>query len=214
MDTLHNVDSSFLVRHCEELNEIFAAYIDVINPFIVQFEILKNEFPVELQNEIRAIYGHLSRAALAEDEEDVRKNIQKIKSHTKRAILDCYKYSCIIFTDHYTEFFDRYQGVDLSYLDNGTFLHEIHTLHKAASDTLRSAKKAELSNISEQDLFDLYEDAYNRFAVLDQKLQETEESASFLKHKATRKDRLAVLSFVIGVIGTAAGIAGIALTLG
>ena len=212
MDMLHNVDSSFLGQHYEELNEIFATYLNVINPFIVQFEILRNEFPVELQNEIRAMYGHLSRAALAENEEDVQRNIQKIKSHTKRAVLDCYKYSCIIFTDHYTDFFERYKGVDLSYLDNGTFLHEIHSLRKTASDKLRGAKRAETSNISEQELFDLYEDAYNCFGNLDKRLQEVEESATFLKHRATKKDHLAVLSFVIGIIGTIAGIIGIAIS--
>lgn len=213
METLRNVDSSFLGQYYEELNETFSTYINVINPFIVQFEILKNEFPVELQNEIRAIYGHLSRAALAENEDDVKRNVQRIKSHTKRAVLDCYKYSCIIFTDHYTEFFERYKGVDLSYLNNGTFLNEIHKLHKVASDKLRTAKKAETSNISEQDLFELYDDAYNCFAGLDQKLQEAEESATFLKHRATRKDRLTVVSFIIGVVGAIAGIVGIAIAL-
>lgn len=213
MDTLRNVDSSFLGKYYEELNDTFSTYLDVINPFIVQFEILKNEFPVELQNEIRAIYGHLSRAAIAENEEDAKRNIQKIKSHTKRAVLDCYKYSCIIFTDHYTDFFERYKGVDLSYLDNGTFLNEIHTLHKTASDKLRKAKRAETSNISEQELFELYEDAYNCFGTLDEKLQKAEESATFLKHKATKKDRLAIFSFVVGIIGTIAGIVGVAIAL-
>lgn len=213
MDVSHEVDSSFLGRYHEELNEAFSTYINVINPFIVQFEILKNEFPVELQNEIRAIYGHLSRASLAKKEDEVKRNIQKIRSHTKRAVLDCYKYSCIIFTDHYTDFFERYKGVDLSYLHDGTFLHETHCLHKAASEKLRAAKKAEISNVSDQDLFDLYEDAYNRFADLDQKLQEAEESAAFLQHRATTKDRFAKVSFVVGVIGMIAGIASIVIAL-
>ena len=57
------VDSNFLLAHKEQLDEVFQVYLDDINPFIVQFEILKNEFPIELQNEIRAMYGHLARAA-------------------------------------------------------------------------------------------------------------------------------------------------------
>ena len=49
------VDSNFLLAHKEQLDEVFQVYLDDINPFIVQFEILKNEFPIELQNEIRAM---------------------------------------------------------------------------------------------------------------------------------------------------------------
>ena len=91
------VDSNFLLAHKEQLDEVFQVYLDDINPFIVQFEILKNEFPIELQNEIRAMYGHLARAAIAATPEEAERNLAKIKSHTKRALLDCYKYSCIIF---------------------------------------------------------------------------------------------------------------------
>ena len=60
------VDSSFLFSYKKELDEAFRNYLEVINPFIVQFEVLRNEFPIELQNEIRAIYGHLARASIAE----------------------------------------------------------------------------------------------------------------------------------------------------
>lgn len=55
--------------------------IEDINPFIVQFEISTNEFPAELQNEIRAIYGHLVRAVMEGIPEHVSRNIEKMKSH-------------------------------------------------------------------------------------------------------------------------------------
>lgn len=105
------VDSSFLFSYKKELDEAFRNYLEVINPFIVQFEVLRNEFPIELQNEIRAIYGHLARASIAETPQIAAKNVEKIKSHTKRALLDCYKYSCIIFIDNYNNFFERYLSV-------------------------------------------------------------------------------------------------------
>lgn len=65
-ETVGKVDSSFLFSYKKELDEAFRNYLEVINPFIVQFEVLRNEFPIELQNEIRAIYGHLARASIAE----------------------------------------------------------------------------------------------------------------------------------------------------
>ena len=209
MATEVEVDSSFLVSYKQDLDEVFRAYLEDINPFIVQFEVLKNEFPIELQNEIRAIYGHLARASIAETPEVAERNIQKIKSHTKRALLDCYKYSCIIFTDNYFDFFERYKGVDLSYLENGTFLSEVQSLYNKAKDSYFEAKKAETSNISEDDHFEMYQIAYNKFVALEQRIRSVEDSASFLKHKATQKEWLAKVSFGVGVVGTVVGIIGL-----
>lgn len=98
------------------------------------------------------MYGHLARAAIAETPEQAERNIQKIKSHTKRALLDCFKYSCVIFSDSYTDFFKRYEGVDLSYLEDGRFLPEIHAHYNKAKDAYFEAKQAETSNISEESL--------------------------------------------------------------
>lgn len=201
MGTERVADSAFLAEYKSELDEVFQTYLDVINPFIIQFEILKNEFPVELQNEIRAIYGHLSRASVAEDEDQVRQNIQKMKSHTKRALLDCYKYSCIIYTDGYMDFFERYKGVDLSYVHAGRFLPEVHDMYKTAAADLQAAKCAETSNMPEEDLVDMYERAYLEFLALNEVLEEAIKEADFLKHRATRKDIISNISFVIGAIG-------------
>lgn len=206
-------DSSALISYKNDLDEVFRAYIEDINPFIVQFEVLKNEFPIELQNEIRAIYGHLARASIAETPEVAERNIQKIKSHTKRALLDCYKYSCIIFTDNYFDFFERYKGVDLSYLEKGTFLSTIQVLYNKAKNSYFEAKKAETSNIAEDEQFELYQVAYNQFVVLQKKIQSAEDDAAFLKHKATRQDILAKVSFGIGAVGTVVGIIGLAISL-
>lgn len=199
------VDSSFLFSYKKEQDEAFRNYLEVINPFIVQFEVLRNEFPIELQNEIRAIYGHLARASIAETPQIAAKNVEKIKSHTKRALLDCYKYSCIIFIDNYNNFFERYKNVDLTYLNQGNFLPEVTKLYKNAVNLYFEAKKLETSNTSEERQLDLYQDSYNQFVDLDKKLKAAETGASFLQHKATRKDVLAKWSFGIGVVGTLFG---------
>lgn len=207
------VDSSFLTQYGQDLDESFRAYLEDIVPFIVLFESQKSEFPIELQNEIRAMYAHLARAAIAETPEQAQRNVYKIKSHTKRALLDCYKYSCLISYDNYTDFFKRYEGVDLSYLDQGRFLPEVQTHFNRAKAAHFAAKSAETSNISEGQLFELYQDAYNQFASLDEKLRSVEEDAAYLQHKATRKDQLAKVSFAVGIVGTVVGIIGLIVAL-
>lgn len=213
METNVKNNSSFLANHSEEINEIFRVYLEDINPFIVQFEILKNEFPIELQNEIRSMYGHLCRASIATDEDTIKRNIQKLKSHSKRALLDCYKYSCIVYLDKYDEFFAKYRNIDLTYIDNGTFLRNAEEKKCILNETLNEAKRAELSNLSEEDLLAKYQKAFNTAVDLYTLLNEFEESAEHLKHKAARKDKLCIASFVVGVLGFIVGIVGIIITI-
>ena len=42
------IDSAFLVKYKDQLDEVFRTYIEDINPFIVKFESQKNVFPVEV----------------------------------------------------------------------------------------------------------------------------------------------------------------------
>lgn len=203
------INSSVLSEQSELLNTIFRMYIEDINPFIVRFEVSKGEFPVEVQNEIRAIYGHLVRATMAISPDQVLSNIEKMKSHSKRALLDCFKYTSIICSDNYDDFMNRYKNIDLTYLENGKFLTDIVKSCRKARENLRNAKIAETSNISEDELFILYQDAYKQFEELNDKLQQAEESAAFLQHKASKKDKVSNISLWVGIGGFIVGVIGI-----
>lgn len=203
------INSSVLSEQSELLNTVFRMYIEDINPFIVRFEVSKGEFPVEVQNEIRAIYGHLVRATMSTSSDQVLRNIEKMKSHSKRALLDCFKYTSIICSDNYDDFMKRYQNIDLTYLENGQFLADIVTMCKKARKDLQNAKIAETSNISEDNLFSLYQDAYRQFEELNDKLQQAEESAAFLEHKASKKDKISNISLWVGIGGFIVGVIGI-----
>lgn len=203
------INSSVLSEQSELLNTIFRMYIEDINPFIVRFEVSKGQFPIEVQNEIRAIYGHLVRATMSTSSDQVLRNIEKMKAHSKRALLDCFKYTSVICSDNYDDFMNRYENIDLTYLENGQFLTDIVRRCREARRDLQKAKLAEISNISEENLFALYEDAYKQFEELNDKLQQAEESASFLQHKASKKDRVSTISLWVGIGGFVVGIVGI-----
>lgn len=206
MGVKDRLDFAFLTACEEDLREIFQIYLEDINQLIVQFEITKNEFPVEIQNEIRAMFGHMARAAMAETPEIAQSNVAKMKSHTKRALLDCFKYCCVIYTDRYTDFFQKYNGVDLSYLNDGKFLPEVHAKYSAAKQSLLDAKALEVSNASDEELFDAYQEAFNMYGDLCYLLDCASESADYLQHKATKKEKMANISFAIGAVGTIVGI--------
>ncbi|MCD8026334.1 MAG: hypothetical protein LUF33_05265 [Clostridiales bacterium] len=202
-------DSSFLTEYQDDLNNVFKMYIEDINPLIVEFESSKNIFPAEVLNEIRAMYGHLARASMSNNESDVSKNIQKLKSHSKRALLDCLKYKGIIYHDEYTDFMHRYREVDLTLISRGEFLKNAVSLYNTAVDLWQEAKIAETSDITEEELYDKYQLAYSTYSELHDLLQETEKEATYFKHKAVKKEIISKWGFIVGVVGLLVGIVGI-----
>ena len=58
-----------------ELEEIYSQYHNSIKIFIGQLEVLQNKFPVEILNEIRAVFSHIAKAYVCESEEVAWKNV-------------------------------------------------------------------------------------------------------------------------------------------
>ena len=197
-----------LMAYAEILDDVFRIYIEDITPFVIRFEIENAEFPIEVQNEIRAMFNHMARAALADDDEQIKRNIEKMRSHAKRALLDCFKCISIICEDNYVLFMKQYENVDLTLINEGRFLTNIKNLRNSAVDAMKKAKKAESLNTSENDLFNLYQIAYMRYEELSYNIHSAETTVEYLYHKAAKRDRIAKWSLYLGVIGTIIGIAG------
>lgn len=94
-----DIDVTPLNKYKDELNRLLSEYANIVNPLIVEYEVEKNEFPIEILNEVRAIIGHIVRATATKDEEEIAENIKKAHSHVKRAMLDGFKYLCVIYDD-------------------------------------------------------------------------------------------------------------------
>lgn len=199
-------DVSFLQSCGKDLSECFRIYTEDINPFIVKFETENGNFPIELQNEIRSIYGHLCKAALADTPQIAAENVKKIKSHSKRALLDCFKYISVIHTDNYSDFMERYKGVDLTYIDNGKFLSNIDALYAQTKEKLQAAKVMELKGVTDEELFKAYQEAFSVSSKMNSALLNAEQSAAFLKKKATKKEIAGNISLVVGVVSLIASI--------
>ena len=140
---------------------IYDAYLSVISPFIIQLETLDGEFPVEILNEIRSIFTHLARCSVTDKDIVYEENIAKAERHVKRAILDCFKYLCVAYDEYFRRFSKINRNVDLSFVDNGKFLHELNRLHIEAVNNKTFAQKKELTTENIEDVFDDYEKAYN-----------------------------------------------------
>lgn len=211
-------NSELLCKKSKDLNEIFSTYINLINPLIIQYEILTNEFPIEIQNEIRAIFTHLSRCTIELSENNVDLNLSKAKSHAKRAALDCYKYNCLAYSDFYHNFMHHYQSIDLSLIDNGSFLPEVTKKFYKAQSLMIEAKKYESTHTASTDeLYDKYMDSYLIYHEVYQLLVHTQEKADHFLNKLTvdknKEKRSHLIDRWIGIIGMIVGIIGVLLAI-
>jgi hypothetical protein len=183
----------------------------VICPYIVKYELLAGEFPVEILNEIRAIFTHLSKYYLSNDDSIREKNITKAEGHIKRSILDCYKYICVALDDKYKKFESNYERVDLSFIDNGEFLPNLLEARKNAISLMMNARESDFSINSDDETncveaYTRYEKAFIAYSNVKKLIDDTYKKLEKKKKKAVIKDFSAVGGWIIGIIGIIIGI--------
>jgi hypothetical protein len=191
--------------------EIYKEYLNVICPYIVQIELLEGKFPVEILNEIRAVFTHLSKYYLSDDDSIKEKNISKAEGHIKRSILDCYKYICVALDDQYKRFEKKYERVDLSLIDNGEFLPKLLETRKNAIDLMMNARESDFSIDSDDEIncaesYTRYEKTFIAYSNVEKLINESYKKMENLRKKAIIKDFSAVGGWVIGIIGIIIGI--------
>ncbi len=184
----------------EAERKIYEQYQNIIAPFIMELEVRDCEYPVEIFNEIRAIFTHLSRYKLQQKEDEV----VSAERHTKRAILDCFKYLCVSIASKIKTFRNDYRKVDLKLAANGTFLPELDRLESVAEEAYKKAKRMEIKQeVSEDELFSLFEKAYNAYSSLDQFLNDSNEAILFASSHSRRSNALNVISISVTILSIA-----------
>ena len=192
------------------IQELYKQYLDVVCPFIIELETEDGEFPVEILNEIRAITTHLARFSIGTDAEISIKELSKAESHLKRAILDCFKYSCLSISMKHQKLRYDYRNADLHIIDNGTFLSNLNQLELAAKKSIKDAKRAEIDgNKTDDELYSLYEIAYQNTSDMYSCLENSLKKLEFAKSIADKNKKFSILSFIVGILGLIVGVAGI-----
>lgn len=178
-------------------NEIYKQYQNLILPYIMELEVRDGEYPVEILNEIRAIFTHLSRYKLQNEQGEVF----SAGRHVKRAVLDCYKYLCISMAEEVSTFRSEYRKVDLKLADNGKFLPELNRLENIAKDSFKKAKTSEIKKNDDDTQYPLFETAYNAYCEVSQYIKDSHEAILFASSHSKKSNALTFISCVIGVIG-------------
>lgn len=150
----------------KELKEIYGQYHNSIKIFIGQLEVLQDKFPVEILNEIRAVFSHIAKIYICNDKQVAITNLQKAKGHIKRAQLDAFKYMCYAYSKYYKEFRNLYKNLDLSYVNNGEFINELSKTYISAIEKSNFAREIESYADDVVESYEAYEDAYNEYAMV------------------------------------------------
>lgn len=177
--------------------EIYNQYQSVIAYFIAELEVRDTEYPIEIFNEIRATFTHLSRYKL----QNSIKDLVSAERHIKRVTLDCFKYMCVSIKEEIRLFREEYRKVDLSVAENGRFLIELNRLEEEANSLYIKAKREEIKGeISEDRLYAMFETAYNKHQELTQYLDDSKEAILFASNHTRNRDIVTKVSIVVTVI--------------
>lgn len=76
----------FKEEYQKQIADIYKQYQQTVKPYVAQLEVMENEFPIEILNEVRAIMSHIAKCYEITNEELIQKNIGKAKSHMKRCV--------------------------------------------------------------------------------------------------------------------------------
>lgn len=204
-DTITSEDNQTVInRHYKSFKDIYVCYRSLIRPYIAALELLDKEFPVEILNEIRAIFQHFARCYNIDSQEDadavIATNTEKAKSHLKRALLDCYKYSCLSLYDECISFEKMYRFADLSTLDDGKFLSEKYRLKERAIELDREARILEGDYGATDVVYEKYESAFNASVELHKYISLHAPYATNLKHKFVLYNFFSALGYIIGIV--------------
>ncbi len=150
---------------------IFANYLKVVAPAMIEYENITNAFPTGVLNEVRDVFFHLAKTSTLSDEELREREISKADRHMTRAMRDCYKYICAALENTY----QNYQKKFTALLKNIKTEEEkqkallIEETHIQAMKNLTSARTMEIDPLSDdkdEEIFKAYDKALSTYRLL------------------------------------------------
>lgn len=182
-----------------QIEDCYVRYCAVIKPLIANIESLSEKIPLSLFNEIRAFNDHIARCYYLDPDEDfIKEQITKAQRHIERITLDCFKCLNVILYQRIELFERQTKNVDLTVIDNGEFFPEYSRMKLNAANFVRLAKLEEARN-SERAL-DFYQDSYNVYTRLVEKIDSVSEKVKWAKVRFTSKRIITIIAWVVSVI--------------
>jgi hypothetical protein len=151
-----------------KLSPLYKTYREVIKPLVAEIEVLYEEQPSQIYNEIRAFNDHVSRCYISDiTSEKIEVQLSKANGHLERAVLDCYKFLNVKCHDKTIKKFERStKRVDLTTVSNGEFYIKYKEFRKQIIQNLKEAKR--LEGQDKYQSVNFYQQAHNTYFELEE----------------------------------------------
>jgi hypothetical protein len=152
------------------IEEIYRNYRITVKPLIAAIEAGYEQFPIQIFNEIRALFDHIAHCYDPDAQvEYIVHEITRSESHLYRIMFDCFKFLNVKAKDELDLFEKQTRNVDLPSISNGEFYPEYKRLSSLAFSNAREAKKLEALNKDAS--LKYFEEAYNTYIKLQEYIE-------------------------------------------
>ncbi len=198
-----------LIPYTDLVNDIFETYNEVVFPLSVHYQVIKGEYPVFITHRSNNAFRFLGVAMVSDSDDKRVKLIEKASYEMDLAAIEALKADTVSVLERYDSFMEKYKNVDLTLIQKGTFLSQVTNHYAVAKERLKEAREMEMRDpLSFHEIFQKYEDAFCAAGDFKSHLDGAIEDGEYLRHKAEKKDRITVLSLIVGVIGVIVGVIG------
>jgi len=201
-DLLKETKPAFVIENKELralLIENYRIFSEIIKPLIATVEALRESFPTEILNEIRAFNDHHVRSfTTSKTEEEAKGELETAKRHLTRIILDCYKCLIISRKEFIEQFEKKTKSIDLTIINNGQFYQEYGVKYREALRKTRKAKEEE--TVSKDERFNFYEEAFLAYEDLYDFIVDNLTNIKWARAKSYGKKFVGGLGWIIALI--------------
>lgn len=154
------------MTHEEQLADLLAEYRNVAKPLMEELYLRIGEYPVNCQNEIRALNDHIARCYRdGVDETIIAKELDKAAGHIQRLVYDCLKQLNVLMFEDIERIERKTYSYKWLYIDGGRFW-KLYVNHKQDAVICEiEAKKQESLNPSLS--VDKYQEAYLHYVEIE-----------------------------------------------
>ena len=176
----------------KRIEEIYHNYRITVKPLIATIEASYEKFPIQLFNEIRALFDHIAHCYTPDSQTDyIDKEINRSESHLYRIIFDCFKFLNVKAKDELDLFEKQTRNVDLPSISNGEFYPVYKELSNLAFSNTKKAKNIESSDKDKALMH--FEEAYNTYIKLQEYIDNNRIYISRAKWKFRRNHFLKIM---------------------
>lgn len=143
------------------LSELYRPYTEVIKPLLALIEAEREEFPLPLYNEVRALNDHVARI-LSGECTNPEEEFNRAQRHISRLNLDCFKWLNITYNEKLSAFRKDLRNIDFTKINNGEF-YTPFKLHIIEAKRLVKEAKILESKGATQDALVSYQKAFNEY---------------------------------------------------